>query len=174
MVVLVGWLCCLRPQYSSSHTTTSNSNSMMLRMMNPYTNDGQKYNNYDEALASAHIADLARQVLSNSAKSHGSNTMRPLGRDFRGPGRYDVICARGKSALNHPGNITFREMIMDALDDYSAATSKLEKSNIVSIIVDSVRERSPYGGFVKKVNGEWFEVGYVHPTPPKMPGPGNL
>jgi len=35
----------------------------------------------------------------------------------------------------------------------------MEKSKIVRDIIESVRQASPQGGFVKKVNGEWFDVG---------------
>lgn len=50
-------------------------------------------------------------------------------------------------------------MIEAKLEKYSSATSKLEKSLIVSSIVDSVRDASPDGGFVKKDGGRWYEVG---------------
>jgi len=47
------------------------------------------------------------------------------------------------------------------LDKYSAATSKQEKSRIVSSIVDTIRRSSANGGFVKldPLTGNWFEVG---------------
>ena len=37
-----------------------------------------------------------------------SNKMTPLPKDFT-PGPYDVICARGKEAKNHPGNIFYHD-----------------------------------------------------------------
>lgn len=85
--------------------------------------------------------------------------MRRLGPNFQGPGPNDVLCARGKSALNHPGNRKFRTMIKDNLENYSKADTKQDKSHIVSLIVDSVRLASPDGGFVKQENGIWYEVG---------------
>ena len=75
------------------------------------------------------------------------------------PGPYDVICARGKQAAQHPGNVRFREIIQRFKPDYSQATSKVEKSLLVSEIVDSVREFTPNGGFVKKFGGRYYEVG---------------
>ena len=78
---------------------------------------------------------------------------------FNGPSRNDVICARGKKALLHPGNLAFRKLVNSKLDEYSMARSKLQKSAIVTDIVDMIRRGSPEGGFVKEKNGEWYEVG---------------
>ena len=77
------------------------------------------------------------------------------------PGPLDVICAPGKDARNHAGNIKFRNRIQANVEKYSKASSKLEKSTIVSSIVDKIRQDSPNGGFVKKdiETGNWYEVG---------------
>ncbi|CAB9516088.1 Nitrilase family, member 2 [Seminavis robusta] len=76
------------------------------------------------------------------------------------PGPYDVICARGAAAANHPGNLRFRNTIKEFVPQYSKATTKLEKSLLVSAIVDSVRDYTVDGGFVKKFeDGNWYEVG---------------
>ena len=46
------------------------------------------------------------------------------------------------------------------IDRYQEATSKLEKTIIVSQIVQTVRSNSPQGGFVKlEQDGRWYEVG---------------
>ena len=47
------------------------------------------------------------------------------------------------------------------METYSNANSdRLQKTHIVSQIVNYVRESSPGGGFVKETeNGQWFEVG---------------
>jgi hypothetical protein len=47
------------------------------------------------------------------------------------------------------------------MDRYSEADSKMDKSLIVSEVVNGIRERSPDGGFIKKDKrtGRWFEVG---------------
>ena len=49
--------------------------------------------------------------------------------------------------------------MLQSLPAYAASTCKLEKSKIVSIIVDTVRQRSPDGGFIKCFDDEWVEVG---------------
>jgi len=99
-------------------------------------------------------AELSQKKTSTSA----AYEMVPLLPGFE-PTELDVICARGKGAFNHPGNIRFRALVQDQLHSYSSSTSKMEKSKIVRDIIESVRQASPQGGFVKKVNGEWFDVG---------------
>lgn len=46
-------------------------------------------------------------------------------------------------------------------EDYSAATTRTDKTFIVCSIVSEVRKASPKGGFVKKdsTTGRWYEVG---------------
>jgi|Transcript_3628 hypothetical protein len=86
--------------------------------------------------------------------------MTPLPVEFQ-PSNYDVICGRGKSCFNHIGNRRFRVTIDMNLSRYASASSKLEKSLIVMSIVDTVRDNSPRGGFVKHVvrTSRWYEVG---------------
>lgn len=100
------------------------------------------------------IADLAKNVRATSS----CDEMRPLAHNFT-PGGYDVICARGKKAHCHPGNRRFRLSVGMNLEKYSKAQSKLDKSLIVSYIVDTVRQNSLDGGFVKFEDGRYFEVG---------------
>lgn len=72
----------------------------------------------------------------------------PLPLDFQ-PGQYDVICSRGKRAFHHEGNKWFRRVIETHVEAYMAAPSKVDKSLLVIAIVDSIRSRSPIGGFVR-------------------------
>jgi hypothetical protein len=93
-----------------------------------------------------------------SAASTSSN-MTPLPLNFE-PGPDDVICGRGKKCYNHIGNERFRLRVLTYLDEYSAAKSKLDKSGVLSKVVDAVRQQSPSGGFVKQdEKGRWHEVG---------------
>ena len=64
------------------------------------------------------------------------------------PGPNDVVCARGKSYWDHIGNQRYRDLIAAATKKYSSSTNKLEKSLIVSEIVDAIHQRQ--GQFVKK------------------------
>lgn len=58
------------------------------------------------------------------------------------------------------GNVSFRALINSRLEEYSEATSKLEKSSIVTSVLSEVRNKSPSGGFIKmdKASGRWHEV----------------
>ena len=79
------------------------------------------------------------------------------------PSCYDlVLCARGKLAFDHEGNRRFRALVKQNQKQYSAAGCKYEKSKIVSFIVAAVRNASPMGGFVKNIDGAWYEVGDRH------------
>jgi hypothetical protein len=106
-------------------------------------------------------AGLAPQHPTDDGKLAGvkENSMRPLGPNFTGPGQYDVICARGSEAREHVGNLHFREVIRCNLERYCKADTKMEKSCIVSAVIDSIRLKSPEGGFVREVGGKYFEVG---------------
>jgi hypothetical protein len=76
------------------------------------------------------------------------------------PGSWDVICARGKQTYNHPGNEYFRKLVLAATSKYSQARTKMERTIIVSEIVDSVRSRG--NGFVRQnERKEWVEVNDV-------------
>eukprot|EP00934_Nitzschia_sp_Nitz4_P000270 Nitzschia sp. Nitz4//scaffold79_size90958//30334//31225//NITZ4_005017-RA/size90958-augustus-gene-0.168-mRNA-1//1//CDS//3329558225//270//frame0 len=75
------------------------------------------------------------------------------------PGDLDVICARGKQAKSHPGNVRYQQIIENYMDRYVAANSKLQKMSIISEIVAKIRFASPKGGFVKLKDGCWYEVG---------------
>ncbi|CAB9519535.1 Nitrilase family, member 2 [Seminavis robusta] len=86
----------------------------------------------------------------------GNSEMRKLQPGFK-PSSLDVICKRGKTAYNH--NLHFRELIETHLDKYANASSKLEKSLVVSDVVETIRRGSPDGGFVREVDGVWCEVG---------------
>lgn len=76
------------------------------------------------------------------------------------PGPFDVICARGKQAYNHQGNQFFRQIIHHATEKYSKVESKLQRSMIVTDIVDAIRAKG--NGFLRKTRkGEWVECSEV-------------
>lgn len=76
------------------------------------------------------------------------------------PGPFDVICARGKQAYNHEGNRYFRQIMDGATEKYSQVESKLQRSMIVTDIVDAIRGKG--NGFLRKNNkGEWVECSDV-------------
>ena len=87
-----------------------------------------------------------------------SKEFTPLPPDFV-PGPFDVICGRGADVKKHPGNVLFKQKIQECLPAYAKATSKHQKSIIVSSVVEFFRRRSNNsstartggggGGFVK-------------------------
>lgn len=83
------------------------------------------------------------------------DSMVPLPEDFE-PDNYSVICARGRDAFNHVGNRRFRVMVENHVSQYLKATSKVEKSVLSMKIVDTVRECSGIGGFIRQVSCSTF------------------
>ena len=86
--------------------------------------------------------------------------MRQLPPTYRlGPN--DVLCCRGKVALEHEGNQRFRALVQSHLQAYSTSGCKYQKSKIVSHIVSSVKQACgpEGGGFVKFIDDAFFEVG---------------
>jgi len=80
-----------------------------------------------------------------------SSTSRPFI-----PGQFDVICARGKQAYNHDGNRNFRQILNSATEKYSKVESKLQRSMIVTDIVDAVLAKG--NRFLRQnSNGEWID-----------------
>ena len=102
---------------------------------------------------------LSYQVPSAATTNEGAYP-KTFPEDFE-PSDKDVICARGKAAFSHVGNRRFRLVILMNLEKYHNAKNKVEKSIIVTSIVDLIREGSPVnGGFVKKsaVTGRWMSI----------------
>eukprot|EP00934_Nitzschia_sp_Nitz4_P006744 Nitzschia sp. Nitz4//scaffold56_size114212//15959//16603//NITZ4_003934-RA/size114212-processed-gene-0.32-mRNA-1//1//CDS//3329554658//6734//frame0 len=97
---------------------------------------------------------------------HRSNTRIPiartkatdLGTNFV-PSRFDVLCSRGKLSWNHEGNVFFRKLVKLNAQRYETANSRLQRSVVVSALVDCIRSRAT--GFVKQEpkSGMWTEVG---------------
>ena len=83
--------------------------------------------------------------------------MRQLPEDFV-PGPFDVICSRGGSVKKHSGNMRYKHILELNLPAYDKAKNRVDKSQIVSSIIDAIREASPNGGFVREENGRWFIV----------------
>ena len=106
------------------------------------------------------VADAMQSCEKNSSsKGDSAHSMRFLPDGFE-PGEHDVLCGRGRKCFNHPGNVRFRDIVQSFLAQYSKAMTKLEKSYILSDVVEKVRNNSGIGGFVKKnEEGRWYEVG---------------
>jgi hypothetical protein len=76
------------------------------------------------------------------------------------PSKHSVIVGRGKEPKQNMGNKRLRELASKFLPQYSNATDKRSKSQIVSSIVQMVHNTCPEGGaFVKhSKSGLWYQV----------------
>ena len=72
------------------------------------------------------------------------------------PAPDDVLFGRGKTVVDHPGNVRFRQ-IVDTLSRKYEGSGRLEKTCIAQIIVRMVKENT--GRFLKREgDGGWEEV----------------
>jgi hypothetical protein len=68
------------------------------------------------------------------------------------------VCGRGKAAWDHSGNHFLRQLVEKQVASYSSVSSKVQRSTIISAIVDKVRSRG--NGFLRKeADGTWVEIG---------------
>eukprot|EP00980_Cylindrotheca_fusiformis_P014055 scaffold3670_cov124-Cylindrotheca_fusiformis.AAC.31 len=81
----------------------------------------------------------------------------PLPADFV-PQPYSVRIGRGKVCSDATGNRRLQVLASSYLEDYNNASTKMEKSVIVSKIVDAIKEACPVGAFIRREDGKWWEV----------------
>lgn len=74
------------------------------------------------------------------------------------PSPYSVLIGRGKVCAEATGNRRLKVIISTFMDEYSKAPTRIEKSIIVSKIVDVINEACPVGGFIKFESDEWWQV----------------
>ncbi|KAL3942727.1 MAG: hypothetical protein SGBAC_003134 [Bacillariaceae sp.] len=77
------------------------------------------------------------------------------------PGKWDVICQRGKECFDHVGNRRFRMIIDSHLSTYMEVMSRRQKTRIVSTIVKNITVAAASGGgFVRKdlLTRRWYKV----------------
>ena len=88
------------------------------------------------------------------------------------PSKLAVICNRSQDAKNHPGNKRFQHVIEKSVTKYSLASTKVDKSLVISDIVDNVRRNclslnsngtpsTGIGAFVRvlETDGRWYDIG---------------
>ena len=93
------------------------------------------------------------------SRTRPKDEFTPLPLDFV-PHEFDVVLGRGKRKLQRPGNQRFHGLLATFLAEYGEAKTRLDKTAIVSRVVDAVRSLSPNGGFVQqKDDGTWYKVG---------------
>jgi hypothetical protein len=69
-----------------------------------------------------------------------------------------VVCGRGKAVSTAEGNRRLKMIVTQYRKPYSEARNKLEKSAIVSRIVNMVKQAAEEGAFVKFEKGRWWQV----------------
>ena len=94
----------------------------------------------------------------NGDKARARDEKTPLPDNFE-PSPYSVLIGRGKACTEATGNKRLKVIVSTFLDEYSqAAESRIEKTIIVSKIIDMVRDATPRGAFIKQEDGIWWEV----------------
>jgi hypothetical protein len=68
----------------------------------------------------------------------------------------DVLCGRGATTNNHPGNVRYRSSV-DKYRWHYATVKKARKQDVAKVIVKKIRE--DHGRFLKKEGDRWYEVG---------------
>lgn len=94
-------------------------------------------------------------------KTQGPNTFNsePIMRNCPLP--EDVLCARGKRAYMHKGNIWLHRYMQERLSDFENAKSRFDKSMVVRDCIQAVEERG--GRFLKendKGSENWFKADF--------------
>lgn len=105
----------------------------------------------------------AAAMTSNTKQGDDNNPpLRPkqwLPKDFQ-PHPNDVLCGRGKTYREWPGNEQFRVIVETHLEEYKASVGRSEKGLILTRVVEAVRTQEGATGFLKQGGaGRWYEVG---------------
>jgi len=117
----------------------------------------QESSSLGDSFSSLDSEQSSQSTSSSSNSSKDRKTKKRLPDSFR-PTNYSVVFGRGAECFNATGNRRFRATAQLFLSEYADSKTKLEKSAIVSKLVDLVRESSPEGAFVRYEEGTWWEV----------------
>jgi len=71
----------------------------------------------------------------------------------------DVLSGRGGTINCHPGNVRFRNLVVQYKDAYKKANTRFEKMTISDKIVNTIRTMNPPGRFLAQIQGSWVEIG---------------
>jgi hypothetical protein len=80
-----------------------------------------------------------------------------LPEDFE-PSDYSIICGNKRKYFNSIGNRRFRVIVKTFLQQYLDAHDKVNKSFVVSKVMNIIRDACPMGAFVTQENGRWYEA----------------
>jgi len=79
-------------------------------------------------------------------------------KDFT-PQSYDIIIGRGRRCFNHVGNQELRRTVASRLVLYLAATSQKDKTEIISSVLEELRDRGINFVKLNPRSEKWFDVG---------------
>lgn len=98
-------------------------------------------------------------VVESYQRYQGETKLPP---DFK-PGPNSVIIGRKKNCYTSVGNLRLRDIVLMSLPAYSKCSKKKDKTEVVTSIVQMIRDSCPEGGaFVKcDSEGRWHEVSEV-------------
>lgn len=71
-------------------------------------------------------------MLNNLVKTNSSQEDTP------GPTNIDVVCSRGRHFYELPGCVRFRKIVLDSIPSYVSATTRVDKSSVIAMIMDQV------------------------------------
>ena len=95
-------------------------------------------------------AELAKRVALTVAKVEQQTVKKQR---LVKPNVNDVLC--GQYRL-HRGNVQFQDIVNSKKTLYLAASTKFEKSQILTSIVNKIRSMNPPGRFLKEEKGMWY------------------
>ena len=75
------------------------------------------------------------------------------------PSPYTVVVGKGRIPNSSVGNQRIRVLAAAMLPKYTKASSRSAKTQVISDLIQTVRNAAPAGPFVKFKNGRWWEVG---------------
>lgn len=116
--------------------------SMEAFQMMPWTNNSP----HNLSCGSSNSSLSTCSGASRSTKSSNGSDRVPYPEGFV-PTIHHVICGRGKKSYGHCGNKNFLTIVAQHIDEYAAANTKQEKSDIVQSIVDILEAK---GGFIRQ------------------------
>lgn len=91
-------------------------------------------------------------------KNRTPKVHKPLPLDFQ-PSNYSVMIGRAKDCKEAIGNRRLKVFVDLALHDYKNAKYKMQKTIVVSTIVEKIQDAcNNHGAFIKYADGRWWEV----------------
>ena len=144
------------PSFFSAPEIVPTNNSITAVGTSPFITEKQPTGQFTNKSATV-MEKSATKKRRNRGAGKWNVGMKELPLSFT-PSKYDVICARGKEAWNHPGNGYFRAVVKASTKRYHKSTNRIERTIIVNEILSTMNEVQ--SRFVRKEDdGRWVEIG---------------